>query len=305
MVIPPYLNPGDCVGITCPASKITPEAARFAADVIRSWGYDVVLGETVGTAYHNFSAPDEVRLRDLQMMLDDPSIKAILFGRGGYGMIRILDQLRFDKFLQSPKWICGYSDITALHMHVHTHYQVPTLHSMMCSGITQETREDRYVQSLKQAWTVIPGHYSFDMHPLNKTGYAEGVLIGGNLSLLANLSGTRSQPDSRGKILFIEDVGEYKYHIDRMMYQLRRAGWLNGLAALLVGAFTDIKDTITPFGMSVYEIIYQHVKDEIFPVAFGFPVGHQKENYALKIGCKYALTMEESNCVLKEIVSVA
>lgn len=303
MLFPPYLQPGDRVGITCPASKIAPEIADFAADVIRSWGFEVVLGETVGTAYHNFSAPDEVRLRDLQRMIDDVSIKAILCGRGGYGMIRILDQLHFETLCQSPKWICGYSDITALHIHVHKHYRIATLHSLMCSGITKETFEDQYVQSLKQAWMGVPGYYTFDVHPLNKNGDAEGILIGGNLSLLANISGTRSQPEVKGKILFIEDVGEYKYHIDRMMYQLRRAGWLDGLAALLVGAFTDIKDTSTPFGMSVYEIIYQHVKDEAFPVAFGFPVGHQKENYALKIGGSYALTVARDSCVLSEIAS--
>lgn len=301
MQIPPYLQPGDRVGITCPASKISPDAAQYAAEVISSWGFEVVLGETVGTAYHNFSAPDNVRLRDLQGLLDDPSVKAILFGRGGYGMIRILDQLHFDKFRHAPKWICGYSDITALHIHVHKHCRVATLHAMMCSGITPETRDDEYVQSLKQAWLGIPAHYTFDSFPLNKTGSAEGILIGGNLSLLANLSGTSSQPDCRGKILFIEDVGEYKYHIDRMMYQLQRAGWLEGLSALLVGAFTDIKDTTTPFGMSVYEIIYQHVKDAKFPVAFGFPAGHQKQNYALKLGCLHALTVEKEGCVLREI----
>ncbi|MCL6523064.1 MAG: LD-carboxypeptidase [Thermoflavifilum sp.] len=301
MRIPPYLQPGDRIGICCPASKMQASVALYAAEVVQGWGFEVILGETVGTSYHNFSAPDAVRLRDLQRMLDDDSIRAIWFGRGGYGTIRILDQLNFQHFIEAPKWLCGYSDITALHMHVHRHYQIASLHALMCSGITEQTREDPYVQSLRQAWLGIPQRYTCNAHPLNRLGQASGVLIGGNLSLLVNLSGTRSQPNTAGKILFLEDVGEYTYHIDRMLYNLKRAGWLHELAGLIVGAFTDLKDTEEPFGQSVEEIIYAQVKDYQYPVAFGFPVGHQPANYALKIGCPYVLKVTDQGVELREI----
>lgn len=300
MKIPPYLNPGDKIGITCPASKMDRGAAIFAASVMRSWGFESLVGETVGPHFHNFSAPDEKRRRELQGMLDDDGIRAILFGRGGYGMLRILDQLDFTKFRESPKWICGYSDITAMHLHVNTRFGIATLHSLMCSGITSETCRDPYVRSLRSALLGEKIIYRFIPGALSRPGLAEGPLCGGNLSMLANLSGTVSQPDTRGKILFIEDVGEFRYAIDRMMINLKRAGWLDQLAGLVVGNFTAGRETDTPFGQTEYEIVWDKIKEFGYPVAFGFPVGHGAENFALKEGVPYALEVDREG-VLMEI----
>lgn len=294
MIIPPYLKPGDLVGITCPASKMGRDVAVFAASVLESWGFRVLLGETAGSSYHNFSAPDDMRLTELQAMLDDDAVKAILFGRGGYGVIRILDRLDFSCFSRQPKWLCGYSDITALHLHIHTLYGITTLHSVMCSGITARTRGNPYVESLRRMLKGEKLRYRFDAHPLNRSGVAEGQLVGGNLSLLANLSGTISQPDMRGKILFVEDVGEYRYAIDRMMWNLWRAGWLDGLAGLVVGSFSAERDTDAPFGQQEYEIILDKVRNDSFPVAFGFPSGHEVENYTLKEGGRYRLQVGDT-----------
>lgn len=303
MRIPPYLKKGDLIGITCSSSKMDQQAAEYAAGVISSWGYQVHLGITVGTSFHNFSAPDELRLEELQDMLDDPDIKAIIFGRGGYGMVCILDDLDFKKFRKHPKWICGYSDITVLHTHIHQQYGIPTIHSMMCSGIRPDTAENEYVDSLRLALKGTPYRYACAPHDLNRTGKATGQLIGGNLSLLANLSGTESQPGTKGKILFLEDISEYRYNIDRMMYNLKRAGWLDDLAGLVVGSFTDSKETETPFGQTEYEIIRNIVQDYDYPVCFGFPVGHTNENYALKIGLTHELqvTARQSRLLQRDI----
>jgi muramoyltetrapeptide carboxypeptidase len=273
--------------------------AETAASIIEEWGFHVILGDTVGNHYHNFSAPDDQRSSELQHMLDDTSIRAVIFGRGGYGMLRIMDRLDFSQLRRDPKWICGYSDITALHSHLSTCLGMASFHSMMCSGISLETQRDPYVDSLRRSLLGDRMNYSFDAHPLNRTGDAKGVLIGGNLSLLASLSGTPSQPDTQGKILFLEDVGEYRYAVDRMMIQLKRAGWLDGISALLLGGFTENKETDEPFGQTDYEIIRDKVAEFDFPVAFGFPAGHQRENYTMKIGGTYTLLVDDS-CVFKE-----
>jgi muramoyltetrapeptide carboxypeptidase len=289
MKIPPYLKKGDLIGITCSSSKMDLQAAEYAAGVISSWGYQVHMGITVGTSFHNFSAPDELRLEELQDMLDDPEIKAIIFGRGGYGMVCILDKLDFRKFRKHPKWICGYSDVTSLHAHIQQRYGIPTIHSMMCSGIKPDTFEDPYVDSLRLALRGVSSRYTCEPHELNRTGKATGKLIGGNLTLLANLSGTESQPNTKGKILVLEDIGEYRYNVDRMMYNLKRAGWLDDLAGLVVGSFTDSQETEAPFGQTEYEIISNLVHEYDYPVCFGFPVGHSAQNYTLKLGLPYEL----------------
>lgn len=274
--------------------------AEFASSVLQSWGFRTRLGETVGSRFHNFSAPDSLRYEELQGMLDDGEVQAILFGRGGYGILRILDQLDFTRFRIQPKWLCGYSDVTALHVHVNRCFDIATLHSVMCSGITEDTFQDIYVRSLRDAWCGKRIDYSFQGHGMNRNGVCEGMLCGGNLSLLANLSGTISQPDMRGKILFVEDVGEYRYSIDRMMINLKRAGWLEGLGGLVAGSFTGSRETDEAFGQNEREIIWDKVKEYDFPVAFDFPVGHQKENYALKLGVPYRLEVA-ARCFLKEL----
>lgn len=300
MKIPPYLKKGDLIGVTCSSSKMDQQAAEYAAGVISSWGYRVHLGITVGTSFHNFSAPDELRLEELQDMLDDTEIRAIVFGRGGYGMVCLLDQLDFTKFKKHPKWLCGYSDVTALHCHIHERFGIPTIHSMMCSGITPETSENEYVDSLRQALKGKLSKYSCAPHDLNRDGKGSGILIGGNLSLLANQSGTISQPDTKGKILVLEDIGEYRYRVDGMMYNLKRAGWLDKLSGLIVGSFTDSKETNTPFGQTEYEIIRDIVKEYKYPVCFGFPVGHSHENYALKLGMQHELSVTAKQVKLSQ-----
>ncbi len=299
--IPPYLKKGDLIGITCSSSKMEQYAAEYAAGVIESWGFRVHLGITVGTSFHNFSAPDELRQEELQDMLDDPEIKAIIFGRGGYGMICILDKLNFSRFRKHPKWLCGYSDITALHAHVHQRYGIASIHSLMCSGITAATHENIYVESLREVLTGKRGRHHCSPHAMNRNGKAKGQLVGGNLSLLANISGSASQIDTKGKILVLEDVGEYRYNIDRMMYNLKRAGWLNKLAGLVVGSFTEERDTDTPFGQTEYEIIRNIVKEYDYPVVFDFPVGHQEQNFALKLGIPHELKADNDRVLLKEL----
>ncbi len=299
-IAPPYLKKGDLIGVTCPASKIEAEAAAYSCDVLRAWGYKVKTGKTLEGHYHNFSAPDNVRRDELQEMLDDGKMQAIVFGRGGYGVLRILDEVDFSEFVKCPKWLCGYSDITALHIHILKNFQIQTIHSLMCSGITPESHQDIYVRSLRNALAGKPLAYTFEGREQNRQGNARGLLVGGNLCLLAAICGSNSQPSMDGKILFIEDTGEYRYNIDRMMLTLKRAGWLDGLAGLIVGSFTAVKDTDEPFGQREWELIYDKVKTYDYPVAFDFPVGHQKENYALKEGAAYALHVG-SECSLKEI----
>lgn len=298
MIVPPALKPGDCIGITCPSSKMEAADAEFAAGVLRDWGYRVLTGKTVGMSFHNFSAPDALRLEELQQMLDDPEIKAIVFGRGGYGMVRILDDLNFSALRSAPKWIAGFSDITTLHAHLQEVVGLASLHSVMCSGIRQDTFHDPYVASLRGCLGGADYDYRFGAHPLNRPGHARGRLVGGNLSLLANLSGSLSQPKTEGKILVLEDVGEYRYNIDRMLRNLKRAGWLENLAGLVLGGFTDIRETETPFGQSEYEMVHELTASCAYPVAMGFPCGHQAANFALKLGLEHQLEVG-SSCRLK------
>ncbi|HLR37095.1 MAG TPA: LD-carboxypeptidase [Chitinophagaceae bacterium] len=300
MKSPGNLEKGAMIGITCPASKIEAEAAEYGSSVIQSWGFKIKMGDTLKGHFHNFSARDEQRRTELQEMLDDKNIRAIVFGRGGYGMLRILDQLDFSIFEKYPKWLCGYSDITALHLHVLKHCGIQTLHAVMVGGMTAQNVGDEYVLSLKNALLGKKTDYHFDRHTLNRAGEGAGQLIGGNLCLLAALCGSDSVPDMTNKILFIEDVGEYKYGIDRMMMTLKRAGWLDQLSGLIVGGFTNNKDTEEPFGQSVYELIFNTVKKYHYPIAFGFPVGHQKENLALKEGAVHRLVVRNT-CYLKEV----
>lgn len=294
MIVPPSLNPGDCIGITCPSSKMEAAAAEFAAGVFRDWGFRVRSGKTVGMNFHNFSAPDALRREELQMMLDDPGIQAIVFGRGGYGMLRILDDLDFSTLRSAPKWIAGFSDITALHAHLQEVVGVASLHSVMCSGIREDTFRDPFVASLRECLSGAGYDYRFEAHPLNRPGLAQGRLVGGNLSLLANLSGSPSQPKTEGKILVLEDVGEYRYNIDRMLRNLKRAGWLENLAGLVLGSFTDIRETETPFGQSEYEMVQELTASSAYPVAMGFPCGHQTANYTLKLGLEHRLEVDSS-----------
>lgn len=283
-IAPPFLKPGNTIGITCPAGYVAYERIAYSVEVLARWGFRVKLGKTIGTGAYYFSGTDKERLEDLQAMLDDESVNAILMGRGGYGTSRIIDQLDFSKFLKSPKWICGFSDITVLHSHIQRNFGIATLHSPMCGAFTPESEGNIYIQSVRQALIGAELSYSFPSSEFNKMGQAEAMVCGGNLALLAHLTGSDSQLDTEGKILFIEDIGEHLYVIDRMLVNLKRSGQLKGLKALLVGSFSDVEDTERPFGKCLGEIILDAVSEYNYPVALRFPCGHETENIALPLG---------------------
>jgi len=293
MIIPQYLKKGDAIGLICPAGFMPLEKVQTAIATLQQWGFTVKTGKTVGSTSKNyFSGTDEVRCKELQDMMDDKNLKAIMCARGGYGMGRIVEELNFKKIQKNPKWIIGFSDITILHSHLFSQYKIASLHAPMAAAFNEEEYKNEYVQSLYHALVGTKAYYKCEAHEFNKPGLAEGRLVGGNLSLLAHLVGTTSDINTKNKILFIEDIGEYIYNVDRMMYQLKRSGKLNKLAGLVVGKFSDMKDTDLPFGQTAEEVIRDVVKEYDYPVCFNFPVSHEKENYALKIGMKYTLSVD-------------
>jgi muramoyltetrapeptide carboxypeptidase len=301
MKIPPYLKKGDTIGIVAPAGYMPIEKMQTCIETFDSWGYSVKLGATTHSSSSNyFSGTDEERLADLQEMMDDKKVAAILCARGGYGMSRIIDELNFKKFRKHPKWIIGYSDITVLHSHLHTNYNIASMHAPMAAAFNDGVADNPYVQSIRKALEGEMAVYEAGSHEYNKAGSADGELVGGNLSLLAHLIGTDSDIKTKNKILFMEDIGEYLYSIDRMLLQLKRAGKLDRLAGLIIGKFTDNKDTERPFGKSVYEIIHDQVKEYDYPICFDFPVSHEKENYALKVGVEYEFVVEGEKAILTE-----
>jgi muramoyltetrapeptide carboxypeptidase len=298
---PPYLEKGDIIGIVCPSGYMPVEKASECIRVLNEeWGFRTKVGKTLGNQFNYFSGTDEERLNDFQQMLDDDEVKAILCARGGYGLTRIIDKINFKKFKKQPKWIIGYSDVTILHSHLYSNYYIASIHAPMAAAFNDAGYINRFVQSLRNALEGKKLRYSCEPHECNKKGEAIGELIGGNLALLTHLIGTESDSKTRGRILFLEDVGEYLYNIDRMMYQLKRSGKLSKLGGLIIGGFTDVKDTERPFGQTAYEIIHDAVKEYDYPICFGFPVSHGKENYALKIGVGYKLKVGKSKVMLEE-----
>ena len=300
--IPPYLKKGDTIGITCPAGYMAKDKAQTCIDTLQQWGFEVMVGKTLGSNSTNyFSGTDEERLNELQAMLDDDSIRAILCGRGCYGVGRIIDQLDFTRFKKKPKWIIGFSDITVLHAHIYASFKIASLHSPMAAAFNGDGYKNEFIGSLHKAIIGKKANFKCAAHPFNKQGTASGELVGGNLTLLTHLIGTPSDIKTPNKILFIEDIGELIYGADRMLYQLKRSGKLQGLAALIVGRFTDMKDTDRPFGKSIEEVISDVVKEYNYPVCFNFPVSHEKENYALKVGGSYDLKIGSKTVQLSEV----
>ena len=296
---PKALEKGDKVAIVCPAGQMEEQRIRNCVQQLHALGLEVVEGTTVGKKKTYFSGSDKDRAEDLQRMLDDKSIGAIICGRGGYGISRIIDRLDFHQFKKHPKWIVGYSDITLLHTHVNRNTDIATIHGPM-AGSFDSYPESEYPSTVFPSLTDTPLKYKIEPHERNSIGHAEGELVGGNLCMLAHSIGSVSEPKTKGKILFIEDVGEYLYSADRMFLQLKRAGWLEHLKGLIVGTFSDMKDTAIPFGKDMYSSFKEHLRSYGFPVVFDFPVGHTERNVALKIGVKYKLTVEEDAVVLKE-----
>jgi len=305
--IPSYLKKGDVIGICCVAGYITLEDAQSSINKIKEWGFDVKIGDTIGKRDFTFGGTDEERLNDFQQMLDDKKIKAILCARGGYGSVRIIDKINFTKFILHPKWIIGFSDVTVLHCHINRNYGIATLHSKMCNSFpsdwnTAEPIQFDSIESIRKSLVGEKMNYSFTPNTNNKTGKAEGILIGGNLRTIETLAGSVSDIKTDGKILFVEDTDEYLYNIDRMFWNLKRTNKLSNLKGLIIGGFKIKKDDEgEEFGKTLEQIVLEKVTEYNYPVCFDFPVGHQKDNFALKCGIKHKLLVNTSQCSLTEI----
>lgn len=299
MSTPTSLKKGDKVAIICPASYIKVDLTK-AYDILKEWGLEPVVYPSVTAQHFQFAGTDEVRTADFQHALDDPSIKAIIAGRGGYGCVRIIDNIDYSKFLTSPKWIVGFSDITAIHAHIHTLFNIPTIHGQMIKSFLDGTAES--LNTLKAALfgEHIDLKYTFDDFK-NRNGEAKGTLIGGNLAILHSIIGSTSDMNYDDKILFIEDVGESHYNIDRMLWTLKRANKFNKLKGLIVGGFTDLKDSNPPFGQRFEDIILDKVKEFDFPIAFGCPAGHIDDNRALIFGKEIALKVKNEKVSIKYV----
>jgi muramoyltetrapeptide carboxypeptidase len=297
--IPRYLHSGDTIAITCPASPMEAAEATACIQMLQSWGFKVKIGHTLNKKWQHFGGTDEERAQDMQALIDDETVSAIMFARGGYGVMRMMDKLNWKQFTRHPKWLIGFSDITAFHCHLNTRFGIPSIHADMAGGFGNT--EDPSATSIKNILRGKKIDYEFPGCHFNRTGTATGLLVGGNLSLIYALQASKSELKTDGKILFIEDVGEYNYTVDRMLMNLKRSGKLDNLAGLLVGGFTNMKvESKHEFTMLLEEIIYEKVKEYNYPVCFEFPAGHQKTNWALKLGMPYKLEVNKSKCWLVE-----
>jgi muramoyltetrapeptide carboxypeptidase len=298
MIQPPILIPGDTIGITCPAGSIPMEKVQNCILTLEKWGFKVKLGKTVGSKKDCFSASDTERAAELQQMLDDANIKAVLCARGGYGLSRIIDQINFSGFNQNPKWVIGFSDITVLHAAIQKQNTM-SIHGPMAAAFNKGAEGEIYIQSLKNCLLCENQIINAPPHLLNKQGTATANLIGGNLCMIAHLIGSKNAMNTMGKILFIEDVGEAHYNIDRLIIQCKNAGILDDLAGLVVGGFTELKDNATDFGATAYEIIHAHISNFNYPVCFDFPISHALENFAVMEGATYTLEVTKEGSILK------
>ena len=298
MITPPYLKTGDKIAIIATARKVSPSEMEAAFSTFRSWGLQVVTGPHLFGESNQYSGTDEERAADLQMMLDDKDIKAIICARGGYGTVRIIDMIDFSAFEQHPKWIVGYSDATVLHSHIQTQFGIETLHAIMPINFADKD-SDTAIETLRKALFGETLEYSVGPQLLNKPGNATGELTGGNLSILYALTGTPSDIVTEGKILFIEDLDEYLYHVDRMMMNLKRSGKLTGLKAIIVGGLTKMNDNAVPFGKQAEHIISEYAAEAGIPVCFNFPAGHMADNRALIMGRDVQLNIETGSVSLQ------
>jgi muramoyltetrapeptide carboxypeptidase len=306
-IIPAYLKKGDAIGITCPAGFITPEEIQPAVNKLKEWGFEISIGGTVGKKDFTFGGTDEERANDFQRMLDDKNIKAVLCARGGYGAVRIIDKIDFKQFAVHPKWIIGFSDITVMHNHLNHNFGIASLHAKMCNSFPDdwslaEPIQKETIESIRQCLTGEKMAYPALPNAKNKTGIASGILAGGNLKTIESLAGSNSDLLTKNKILFVEDTGEYFYSIDRMFWNLKRSGKLAQLQGLVVGGFKIKKDDEgEEFGKTLEEIVLEKVAEYNYPVCFDFPVGHQKNNFALKCGVTHRLEVNTTGPSLKEI----
>ena len=307
-IIPHYLKQGDTVGITSPAGYITEKEIQPAIQLIQSWGLNVHIGSAIGKRDYTFGGTDAERIADFQQLIDDPTIKAILCARGGYGFVRIIDQLDFSAMKVHPKWMIGFSDITVLHSHLNRNFGIASIHSKMCNSFPDDWSKAEPIQvetilSIRDAFSGVHMKYNAPANKHNKTGVATGTLVGGNLKTLESLAGSKSDLRTTNKILFVEDTGEYLYSIDRMFWNLKRSGKLDHLAGLIIGGFKikPSEDVAEEFGKNLYEIIMEKIPECNYPVCFDFPVGHQKNNFALKCGVQHKLQVTNIGTTLIEM----
>ncbi|PQB05277.1 S66 peptidase family protein [Aureitalea marina] len=268
------------------ARKITTSQVKPLLDLLEQWELQPVLGMTINAEDNQYAGDDELRAKDLQQMLDNQNIKAIWCARGGYGTVRVVDKVDFSGFAENPKWLIGYSDVTVLHSEIHN-LGIKTLHANMATEIDTKSEATRSTakRSLFGQSLSIASKSTF----ANRPGSARGTLVGGNLSILYSLCGSKTAIDTSGKILFIEDLDEYLYHVDRMMMNIKRNGMLDNLKALIVGGMSDMKDNTIPFGKSAKEIVWDAVKEYDYPVCFDFPAGHIRDNQAMIMGGQASL----------------
>jgi muramoyltetrapeptide carboxypeptidase len=289
-IIPPFLTSDDVIGICAPARKVSPEEMKEGIAWLTQKGFQVKESEHLYNSQNQFSGSDEERENDLQTLINDPEVRAIIFARGGYGCVRIVDQIDFSALEKNPKWLIGFSDVTVLHSHLNIHHSICTLHAPMMINLMNDKRNEEAANKIIDLITGKNIRYSENhTSPFNREGVCEGELVGGNLSLLFALAGTPSDITTDNKILFIEDLDEYLYHIDRMMMQLKRSGKLKNLKGLIVGGMSDMRDNAIPFGKSAVEIISEAVAEYNYPVCFDFPSGHIDRNLPLLFGANVKL----------------
>ena len=292
MITPPYLQKGDTVAILATARKHIVKSMQPTIDLLESWGLHVVIGKSIGLEENQLAGTDAQRAADLQEQLDNPNIKAIWCARGGYGTVRVVDLIDFTQFKKHPKWLVGFSDVTVLHNHLNT-MGYKSIHGIMPISLAKATPEA--IETLRLSLFGQPLQYAIDSHPMNRLGKASGELVGGNLSILYSLLGSPSAIDCKNKILYIEDLDEYLYHIDRMMMNLKRNGCLESLKGIIVGSMTDMKDNDIPWGKNALEIVQDVTKKYDIPMIFNFPAGHIHDNRALILGSNVTLEVTE-NC---------
>ena len=301
LIKPKYLTPGDTVAIVAPSGvlKNYNNYISKAKELLKDWDLNVVIGENVYNDDGHFAGSDSERILDFQTALDDNSISAIWCARGGYGAMRVIDNLKFEKYKENPKWIIGYSDITAIHSDLHIQ-KSESIHGLMCKSLEKlDINKDESVKLLKKTLFGNSLSYQIAGNSYNVEGKASGQLVGGNLTLLHCLLGSKSSIDTKGKILFIEDLGEYLYHIDRMLYSLKRAGYFDNLNGLIVGDFTDLRKNTTPFGRNLNELILDIVNEYKIPVVFGFPAGHGEKNFPMIFGREIELIVSKEGADIK------
>ena len=300
LIQPPYLKTGDTVAIVAPSGilKNRNDEVQRAVTLLQSWGLNAIVGNNVFSKSDHFAGTDDERCEDFQKALDDPTVSAIWCARGGYGTVRILDKLDYTKFKKHPKWVIGYSDITALHNQIHNEgYQ--SIHALMCVSLTQDLDDIKEtLATFKSTIFGNPVNYTLVGSGYNRVGETNGLLVGGNLSVLHTMLGSETSLDMSGKILFIEDIGEYKYHIDRMLQSLKRAGYFENCKGVIVGDVSKVRKNTTLWGKSIEQLVLDALADYDFPIAFNMPAGHEKDNRAMVLGMKVELKVEKDSSSL-------